>query len=71
MLSGCSKDEIRIIIIISFSQLEPHRAYRKVISFERNKRKGIDNYTELIRLIMRIFQIQSICSEELPQERSR
>ena len=65
MISGCSKDEILDHynnIVQSAGAIE----LTGKSSLEGTKEKGIDDIRELIRLIMRIFQIQSICSEELP-----
>ena len=65
MLSGCSKDEILDHynnIVQSAGTIE----LTGKLSLEGKKKKGSMIIRELIRLIMRIFQIQSICSEELP-----
>ena len=65
MLSGCSKDEILYHynnIVQSAGAIE----LTGKSSLEGTKEKGSMIIRELKRLIMRIFQIQSICSEELP-----
>ena len=64
MLSGCSKDEILYHynnIVQSAGAIE----LTGKSSLEGTKEKGSMIIRELIRLIMRIFQIQSICLEEL------
>ena len=65
MLVGCSKDEILDHynnIVQSAGAIE----LTGKSSLEGTKEKGIDDLQGLIRLIMRTFQVQSICSEELP-----
>ena len=65
MLSGCSKDEILDHynnIVQSAGTIE----LTGKLSLEGTKEKGSMIIRELIRLIMRTFQVQSICSEELP-----
>ena len=65
MLAGCSKDEILNHynnIVQSAGSIE----LTGKSSLQGEKEKGIDDIQGLIRLIMRTFQVQSICSEELP-----
>ena len=65
MISGCSKDEILDHynnIVQSAGAIE----LTGKISLEGTKEKGLMIIQGLIRLIMRTFQVQSICSEELP-----
>ena len=65
MLSGCSKDEILDHynnIVQSAGAIE----LTGKSSLEGTKEKESMIIRELIRLIMRTFQVQSICSEELP-----
>ena len=65
MLAGCSKDEILNHynnIVQSAGSIE----LTGKSSLQGEKKKELMIIQELIRLIMRIFLIQSICSEELP-----
>ena len=65
MLAGCSKDEILNHynnIVQSAGSIE----LTGKSSLQGEKEKGIDDYTGTYTLIMRTFQVQSICSEELP-----
>ena len=65
MLAGCSKDEIlnhynNIIQSAGSIELTGNRHCKG------KKKKELMIIQGLIRLIMRTFQVQSICSEELP-----
>lgn len=65
MLAGCSKDEIlnhynNIVQSAGFIELTGKS------SLQGEKKKELMIIQGLIRLIMRTFQVQSICSEELP-----
>lgn len=65
MLSGCSKDEILNHynnIVQSAGSIE----LTGKSSLQGEKKKELMIIQGLIRLIMRTFQVQSICSEELP-----
>ena len=65
MLAGCSKDEILNHynnIVQSAGSIE----LTGKSSLQGEKKKELMIIQELIRLIMRTFQVQSICSEELP-----
>ena len=65
MLAGCSKDEILNHynnIVQSAGSLE----LTGKSSLQGEKKKELMIIQGLIRLIMRTFQVQSICSEELP-----
>ena len=65
MLAGCSKDEILNHynnIVQSAGSIE----LTGKSSLQGKKKKELMIIQGLIRLIMRIFQVQSICSEELP-----
>ena len=65
MLAGCSKDEILNHynnIVQSAGSIE----LTGKSSLQGEKKKELMIIQGLIRLIMRTFQIQSICSEELP-----
>lgn len=65
MLAGCSKDEILNHynnIVQSAGSIE----LTGKSSLQREKKKELMIIQGLIRLIMRTFQVQSICSEELP-----
>lgn len=65
MLAGCSKDEILNHynnIIQSAGSIE----LTGKSSLQGEKKKELMIIQGLIRLIMRTFQVQSICSEELP-----
>ena len=64
MISGCSKDEI----LNHYNNIVQSAGVIELtgkLSLEGTKEKGSMIIRELIRLIMRIFQIQSICLEEL------
>ena len=64
MLAGCSKDEI----LNHYNNIVQSAGVIELtgkLSLEGTKEKGLMIIRELIRLIMRIFQIQSICLEEL------
>ena len=65
MLAGCSKDEILNHynnIVQSAGSIE--LTGKSLLQGEKKKELMI--IQGLIRLIMRTFQVQSICSEELP-----
>ena len=65
MLAGCSKDEILNHynnIVQSAGSIE----LTGKSSLQGEKKKELMIIQGLIRLIMRAFQVQSICSEELP-----
>ena len=65
MLAGCSKDEILNHynnIVQSAGSIE----LTGKSSLQGEKKKDLMIIQGLIRLIMRTFQVQSICSEELP-----
>ena len=65
MLAGCSKDEILDHynnIVQSAGSIE----LTGKSSLQGEKKKELMIIQGLIRLIMRTFQVQSICSEELP-----
>ena len=65
MLVGCSKDEILNHynnIVQSAGSIE----LTGKSSLQGEKKKELMIIQGLIRLIMRTFQVQSICSEELP-----
>ena len=65
MISGCSKDEILNHynnIVQSAGSIE----LTGKSSLQGEKKKELMIIQGLIRLIMRTFQVQSICSEELP-----
>ena len=65
MLAGCSKDEILNHynnIVQSAGSIE----LTGKSSLQGEKKKELMIIQGLIRLIMRTFQVQSICSEELP-----
>ena len=65
MLSDCSKDEILNHynnIVQSAGSIE----LTGKSSLQGEKKKELMIIQGLIRLIMRTFQVQSICSEELP-----
>ena len=65
MLAGCSKDEILNHynnIVQSAGTIE----LTGKSSLQGEKKKELMIIQGLIRLIMRTFQVQSICSEELP-----
>ena len=65
MLAGCSKDEILNHynnIVQSAGSIE----LTGKSSLQAEKKKELMIIQGLIRLIMRTFQVQSICSEELP-----
>ena len=65
MLAGCSKDEILNHynnIVQSAGSIE----LTGKSSLQGEKEKEMMIIQGLIRLIMRTFQVQSICSEELP-----
>jgi len=65
MLAGCSKDEILNHynnIVQSAGSIE----LTGKSSLQGEKEKELMIIQGLIRLIMRTFQVQSICSEELP-----
>ena len=65
MLAGCSKDEILNYynnIVQSAGSIE----LTGKSSLQGEKKKELMIIQGLIRLIMRTFQVQSICSEELP-----
>ena len=65
MISGCSKDEILDHynnIVQSAGSIE----LTGKSSLQGEKKKELMIIQGLIRLIMRTFQVQSICSEELP-----
>ena len=65
MLAGCSKDEILNHynnIVQSAGSIE----LTGKASLQGEKKKELMIIQGLIRLIMRTFQVQSICSEELP-----
>ena len=65
MLAGCSKDEILNHynnIVQSAGSIE----LTGKSSVQGEKKKELMIIQGLIRLIMRTFQVQSICSEELP-----
>ena len=65
MLAGCSKDEILNHynnIVQSAGSIE----LTGQSSLQGEKKKELMIIQGLIRLIMRTFQVQSICSEELP-----
>ena len=65
MLAGCSKDEILNHynnIVQSAGSIE----LTGKSSLQGEKKKELIIIQGLIRLIMRTFQVQSICSEELP-----
>lgn len=65
MLAGCSKDEILNHynnIVQSAGSIE----LTGKSSLQGEKKKELMIIQGLIQLIMRTFQVQSICSEELP-----
>ena len=65
MLAGCSKDEILNHynnIVQSAGSIE----LTGKSSLQGEKKKELMIIQGLIRLVMRTFQVQSICSEELP-----
>ena len=65
MLAGCSKDEILNHynnIVQSAGSIE----LTGKSSLQGEKKKELMIIQGLIRLIMRTFQVQSICAEELP-----
>ena len=65
ILSGCTKDEV----LDQYNNIVQSAGAIELTgksSLEGTKEKESMIIRELIRLIMRIFQIQSICSEELP-----
>lgn len=64
MLAGCSKDEIldhynNIVQSAGAIELTGNHLWKE-------QRKGIDDYTGTYTADYENFQIQSICSEELP-----
>lgn len=65
MLAGCSKDEI----LNHYNNLVQSAGTIELTgksSLQGEKEKELMIIQGLIRLIMRTFQVQSICSEELP-----
>ena len=65
MLAGCSKDEI----LNHYNNMVQSAGSIELTgksSLQGEKKKELMIIQGLIRLIMRTFQVQSICSEELP-----
>ena len=65
MLAGCSKDEI----LNHYNNIVQSAGSMELTgksSLQGEKKKELMIIQGLIRLIMRTFQVQSICSEELP-----
>ena len=65
VLSGCTKDEF-LDQYNNIVQSAGSIALTGNSSLQGTKEKGIDVIQEAIQPTMRIFQVQSICSEELP-----
>ena len=65
MLAGCSKDEI-LNHYNNIVQFAGSIELTGKSSLQGEKKKELMIIQGLIRLIMRTFQVQSICSEELP-----